>query len=157
LLNDLRDALEHMDEALFEDGEPVPDISKKRKKWVLDRVPRMPAAGATSRAGELPALGLVSVDGLERTARKVANSIEEETQAAAVDRMVQEEIEAHSESELLERPEGPRQPAFRSVHRLAYSRAAVEAGLEVVLLASTVGPVIVGGIWSAGSHRRALA
>jgi hypothetical protein len=93
LLNDLRDALEHLDEAMFEDGEPVADPSRGNRKWALDRLPRSPGAAHTTRAGELFALGLISVDHLESLAHQVANEIEDEIEAPAIDAYIQSEID----------------------------------------------------------------
>jgi hypothetical protein len=41
-LDHLRNTLEHLDEALFIDGEPVRDPASKRTHWALERLPRPP-------------------------------------------------------------------------------------------------------------------
>jgi hypothetical protein len=92
-LNALRDALEHLDEALFDDaGAPIPDRAK-RKNWALDRLPKPPGSGISTKAGDLFALGLLSVQRLEQTAHELAGQIDDEIEAPAVDRFVQAEID----------------------------------------------------------------
>lgn len=86
-LADLRNALEHMDQALFVDGEPVRDPTANRKNWALDKLARSPALYLQSKRMYL--LGLLDVDNLETAARHIAGDIIDEIEAPAVDAYIQ--------------------------------------------------------------------
>lgn len=85
-LADLRNALEHMDQALFVDGEPVRDPAINRKNWALDKLARSPALYLQSKRMYL--LGLLDVDDLETVAREIAGDIVDEIEAPAIDAYV---------------------------------------------------------------------
>lgn len=95
LLNDLRNALEHLHEAGFEDGVPTRPLSdRNRRRWALEELPHHPGSGThDDENGHLLALGLLDLDHIEQTARRIANEIIEEIEAPAVDAYLQAQID----------------------------------------------------------------
>ena len=96
LINDLRDALEHLDEAVFDEdtgGWLRDPSSSKRKIWALERLPRTPGGSGTTASGDVIALGLVSINRLERTAVDIEAQITDEIEAPEIDTYIQSEID----------------------------------------------------------------
>jgi hypothetical protein len=90
-LDNLRNTLEHLDEALFIDGAPIRDPASKRKHWALEKPPRPPQVNTF--AEEIQVLGLLRIGDLESAALALADGIEEEVIAPGVDAYVQVEID----------------------------------------------------------------
>jgi hypothetical protein len=90
-LDNLRNTLEHLDEALFIDGAPIRDPASKRKHWALEKLPHPPQVNTF--AEEIQVLGLLRIGDLESAALALADGIEEEVIAPGVDAYVQAEID----------------------------------------------------------------
>ncbi|MGH3223610.1 MAG: hypothetical protein ACRDPY_33830 [Streptosporangiaceae bacterium] len=78
MLAELRNALEHLDEAEFEGGNAVPGD----KGWSLKALPNSRLA---IEIGHRLAFSLIDVDELERRALAVVGAVEEELMEAAAD------------------------------------------------------------------------
>ena len=90
-LNDLRNTLEHLDEALFVDGEPMRNPASKWKNWSLDKLPRTPALYLQSK--RMSVLGLLKIEDLEQAGYEITEEIADEIEAPAVDSYIQRLID----------------------------------------------------------------
>lgn len=91
ILTNLRHALEHLDQAVFVQGEPARDPADKRKNWALEKLPQPPALYLQRK--RMQVLGLLSIEDLETAARDIAGDIIDEIEAPAIDAYIQSVID----------------------------------------------------------------
>lgn len=90
LLRQLRNSVEHLDQAVLGDEAAMPDLTIERASWSLARLPggRLALDGGLF-AAQARAFGLVDIEEIENTSSATLRAIDDEIETLAVDRYIQ--------------------------------------------------------------------